>query len=57
MAAAFGDGDDAQYLLEAPFKDNVAIVLDRRKGRCLIAMRDFKPGNNTCNVPNTYYNH
>ena len=53
MAAAFGDGDDAQYLLEAPFKENVAIVLDRRKGRCLIAMRDFKPGNNTCNVPNS----
>ena len=32
------------YELAQPFYDSVAIVLDERMGRCLVACRDFEPG-------------
>ena len=36
--------NDKQYELEHPFRENVAIVVDQKKGRCLVANRDFNPG-------------
>ena len=40
--AAFDDS--THYELELPFRENVSVVLDQRKGRCLIANKDFNPG-------------